>query len=218
MSDLIEQNIETRELYQIEYSTLDGFSEFKIVAIWQSIKDVTNTLGYYREGIDQAIKKGFISSGYFWMWNYDWNAGKRPNLNKQIRNKRIYAYLIKGEEKIFVNRYKNSVIASKDLSVSVSNIRLVCDNEKYGSTRQSHKDYFFSYKPLYEEDDILADIIGLRELRNELRDKTSIDLQINEKKKELNEIQNRTNKNIDLESFEKNSRSQMATMNNTRFQ
>jgi len=206
----------TRQLFQIEHSISGENSTFSVVAVWDSIKQVTDTLGYYREEIDQALKKGFVSSGYFWLWSNQWNRGVRPDISKQVRNKRIYAY--KDDKKTFINRYKNAVIASKDLSISVSNIRLVCDNLKYNSSRQSHKDFFFSYKPLFEEDDILSDIIGLRELRNELRDKTTIDIQINEKKKQLDEIQKRIpDREINLEIFEKNNKQQYANSKNTPF-
>lgn len=190
-----------RKLFQIEHTVKEGVNYFSVVKEWNNIKEVTDTLGFYREGIDQALKKGYISSGYFWMWNYDWESGKKPDISKQIRNKRIYAY--EAETKEFINRYKNAVIASKDLSISVSNIRLVCDNEKYKAQRQTHKGYFFSYKPLHEEDDLLADIMGLNELRLEVRDKALIDMQIQEKKQILLEIQKRDQKEINISKYEK---------------
>jgi hypothetical protein len=137
---------------------------FEIVAHWETTQKIAinllpNKVLKY-QAFDQAIKKGFRSCGFYWMHKEDWDKGKRPNVEKSVRNIEVYAYKVNKELKKseyndptievdikdldFVGKFKNTVYCGIYLEISVSNIRCVlCKLNK-----RLHKGYFFSYSPL----------------------------------------------------------------------
>lgn len=150
------------------YQILQLDDDFNIVKEWNcSIKEIAESPIFktQRTSFDQALRKKMKAHGYYWMFRSEYDLGIRPPVEKQKRNKVVYAYLPQLAKKLvpreaplilgytFISAYKNCVVASEDLNISVSNIRCVCDGKKL-----LHKGYYFSYTPLNPEDEIYGAI------------------------------------------------------------
>lgn len=131
---------EGKLIYQVD-------DECKIVKTWDSVKQISKHFNKVRSAFDQSLREGCKSSGYFWIFKHQWILGKRPDFTKQKRNIIIFAYT--GEDKKFIGKFKNAVIASKYLEISVSNIRCVCDEVKL-----IHRGFYFSYSPINIKDEL----------------------------------------------------------------
>lgn len=138
-------------------------NELVVVKEWSSVLEISSFFNCQRTAFDQALRKFMKSRGYYWIFKTDWDLGKRPNLEKRRNNVRIYAYTY--SDKGFIGRFKNAVDCSQFLEISVSNIRIVAQGEK-----KVHKGYYFSYYPLHEGEDVLADIqeARMKALQNEI--------------------------------------------------
>jgi len=152
-----------RLLYQIDERS-------KIVKSWRSVKDIVENfvpsnpdIHLNRSAFDQALRTGYKAHGYFWIFKHEWKQGRRPDLGKQVRNKKIYAYQVKNfdskkeiskqkKNATFVGRFFNAVQASDILDLSVSNVRCVLRGQK-----KIHKGHYFSFEPLEKKDEKLAD-------------------------------------------------------------
>jgi len=137
-------------------------SGFKIVEIWESVKQISTVLRKNRTAFDQSLRDKYRAHGYWWIYQHEWDQGVRPNKEKQIRRKPIYAY----KNRKFIGAYQHSVEAAKELNLSACNIRLVADPNH---SKKILKGYTFNYKPknksekyeaepLYEEELIMPEI------------------------------------------------------------
>lgn len=135
-----------RLIYQVN-------ENLEIIGTWKSVKDINKSADFCyitRSSFDQALRKLIRGAGYYWIFKHQWDRGVRPNLNKQKRNIRVYAYK---EGTGFMGRFKNSVEVSDILDISVSNVREVLWGHK-----KIHKGYSFSYSSLRPEEDLISDI------------------------------------------------------------
>lgn len=157
----------------------------ELIKVWSCFNDIKEYLEereyVLKQGIANAIRKGIRCKGYFWMHEdtyKEWIKEKSlpieerkiqgPNFNLPKRYLTVYAYepynrkeihrdnystyKVEKQNMIFINRYPNAVIASKKIGISVSNIRDVLKGSK-----NLHKGYYFSFIPLHEDDDLIAD-------------------------------------------------------------
>lgn len=169
---------------------------------WKNKKEIASWFNKQIQGVDLALRECVRFQGYYWTIKilYD-KEGLRPLITDK-RNEPIYCYnpsedILKRyynyedfdhdyfrkdgikEQFQFIGRFRNSVIASKFLDISVTNIRRTAKKEK-GII--FHKDYYFSFEPLLEIHQIEADIIDLS------KKSLTIDLKDEEKIKLLNSI------------------------------
>lgn len=150
----------------MEYKILQLNDDLKVVKEWNSVKEIAESPEFkkQRTSFDQALRKKMKAHGFYFAFKHEFSRkGFRIDLDKQKRNKVIYAYLPQLGKKLearetpiingytFISAYKNAVIASNDLNVSVSNIRCVCNGSKV-----LHKGYYFSYEPKNIEDEALG--------------------------------------------------------------